>query len=141
MKQIRNIALSVVLAVSALLFAGCGKSQFGLTENTEKRMVLTAQNADKGDFFMVGTLVVDEGEQIVIASDLSKGSIRVEMIESPASQSAEDMLEFSGNTIITADLNTTEGASGTVPAGDYMLKATCLEKASGTVTIEVKPAS
>ena len=141
MKQIRNIALSIVLAVSALLFAGCGKSQFGLTENTEKRMVLTAQNADKDDFFMVGTLVVDEGEQIVIASDLSKGSIRVEVIESPASQSAEDMPEFSGNTIITADLNTTEGASGTVPAGDYMLKATCLEKASGTVTIEVKPAS
>jgi len=33
-----------------------------------------------------------------------------------------------------------ENAVGTMPAGHYLVKATCLEKATGTVHVNVKPA-
>jgi len=140
MKRIRNTAMAVILAFSMILLAGC-KSEFTMTENTEKRMTISAQNADKKDFFMVGSLEVEEGEQIVITSDLSKGSVRVEILGNPDSGDVNEVPELNGEAIMTADLKVGESVSGTVPAGSYMMKATCLEKATGTVTIEVKPAS
>lgn len=140
MKRIRNTAMAVILAFSMILLAGC-KSEFTMTENTEKRMTISAQNADKKDFFMVGSLEVEEGEQIMITSDLSKGSVRVEILGNPDSGDVNEVPELNGEAIMTADLKVGESVSDTVPAGSYMMKATCLEKATGTVTIEVKPAS
>jgi hypothetical protein len=76
----RKIIAAILEGIlSLLMLTACGKSQFGLTENTEKRMVITAERAAKDDFFLVGSLKVDEGEQITISSDLEKGSVRVEI--------------------------------------------------------------
>ena len=43
-------------------------------------MTITAQNADKDAFFMVGSLDVADGEQIDISANLTKGSVRVEIV-------------------------------------------------------------
>ena len=126
--------------LAALLLTACGKSEFGMAENTAKRMTIAADNADKKDFFMVGSLEVEDGEQIVVTSNLKKGSIRVELIGTPAEQSIDQLPEMNGEATLTAELTGTDGVSGTVPAGSYLLRATCLEKASGTVEIEVQPA-
>ena len=136
-----TVAVILALLLSMLLLTACGKSEFGVTENTGKRMTITAENAEKDAFFMVGALEVDEEEQIVIASDLTKGSVRVEIVEAPEGESVEELTAADGDAILTANLKTTEGASGTVPAGSYLVKATCLERATGTVEIEVQPAS
>ena len=129
-KRVRSLSAVIAAALIAMVIAACEKSEFTMTENTEKKMVISAKNADKGDFFMVGTLEADEGEQIVITSGLTKGEVKVEII--------------GDQPILTANLHgeqgTSESISGTVPAGSYMMKATCEAKASGTVTIEVKPA-
>ncbi len=138
MKKARVITAILLLA---LMLTACGKSAFGMTENTEKKMTLTAENAEKGAFFLTGSLEVGEGERIVITSDLSKGSIRVEILASPESQSIDQLPETDGEAVITANLVRTDSASGSVAAGTYLLKATCLEKATGTVTVEVKPAA
>ena len=135
------VAVILALLLSMLMLTACGKSEFGVTENTGKRMTITAENAEKDAFFMVGALEVDEEEQIVIASDLTKGSVRVEIVEAPEGESVEELTAADGDAILTANLKTTEGASGTVPAGSYLVKATCLERATGTVEIEVQPAS
>ena len=111
-----------------------------MAENTAKRMTIAADNADKKDFFMVGSLEVEDGEQIVVTSNLKKGSIRVELVGTPAEQSIDQLPEMNGEATLTAELTGTDGVSGTVPAGSYLLRATCLEKASGTVEIEVQPA-
>ncbi len=126
--------------LAALLLTACGKSEFGMAENTAKRMTIAADNADKKDFFMVGSLEVEDGEQIVVTSNLKKGSIRVELVGTPAEQSIDQLPEMNGEATLTAELTGTDGVSGTVPAGSYLLRATCLEKASGTVEIEVQPA-
>lgn len=126
--------------LAVLLLTACGKSEFGMSEATEKRMTITAENADKKAFFMGGSLEVEDGEQIVVTSNLKKGSIRVELVGTPAEQSIDQLPEMNGEAAMTAELTGTDGMSGTVPAGSYLLRATCLEKASGTVEIEVQPA-
>ena len=132
--------LALILAVLLLsALTACGRSEFGPSENTGKQMTITAENAARDAFFMSGSLEVAEGEQIVITSNMAKGSIRVEIIEVPKEQSADKLPDMDGEAIITADLDSTESASGTVAAGWYMVKATCLENATGTVRIEVKP--
>lgn len=136
-------SILLALAMSALLMlalTGCGKSVFGVAENTEKRITITAENADKDAFFMVGSLEVADGERIVITSSLAKGAVRVEIVAAPEDQSMDSFPKMDGDAIITADVSRTDGASGTVPAGSYLLRAVCLEKATGTIQIEVKPA-
>ena len=137
MKKSYILTLTGVLLL-ALMLTACGQSVFSMSENTEKKMTITAENAARDAFFMVGTLEAADGEQIVITSELSKGSIRVEIVGAPQ-ESIEDMPTVDGEAILTADLKAADSVSGTVPAGSYLLKATCLEKASGSVQIEVRP--
>ena len=136
-----TIAAVIVLVLVALMLSGCGKSEFGMSENSEKRMTITAEKAGKDSFFMVGSLEVAEGEQIVITSNLEKGKVRVEIIGAPAEQSIDEVPDMDGEPAMAADVSGTDETSDTVPAGSYMLKATCLEKATGTVQIEVLPAA
>lgn len=131
----------ILIALLALMMTlpACGKSEFGLSENTGKQMTIKAVNADKDTFFMSGSLEVADGEQIVITANLTKGSVRVEIVGAPEDQSMDELPQMDGEAVMTANLVRTEGASGTVPAGSYFLKATCLEKASGTILVEAKP--
>ena len=126
-----------------MLLTACGKSEFGVTENTGKHMTITAVNADKGDFFIIGSLEVADGEEITAAADLTKGSIRVEIFKWADEQNADKLptADKDAETIITANLRSTESVSGSVQPGHYSIKAVCLEKATGTVRIEAKPAA
>ena len=136
----RKSRVLAVILLAVLMLSACGRSEFGTSEITEKKMVITAENARKDDFFMSGSLAVEEGEMITTSAELSKGQIRVEILIEPEEQSIEEVPEMDGEPTIRADLKNGESVSGTVPAGSYMVKATCLEKAKGTVVIEVVPA-
>lgn len=140
----RNVgSMIIAILILMLTLTACGKSEFGVTENTGKRIVITAMNADKDNFFIVGSLDVADGEEITAAADLTKGTIRVEIFRWSDEQNVDKLpaADTDVETIITANLSSTESVSGTVQAGHYSLKATCLEKATGTVQIEVKPAA
>ena len=141
MKRMTSFTMIIALVLSMLVLTACGKSEFGLSENTEKKMTITAENADKDAYFMVGSLEVADGEQIAITSNLTKGSVRVEIIGTPEEQSIDQIPDMNAEATLTADLKSTDSVSGTVEAGTYMLKATCLEKATGTVLVEVTPVS
>ena len=141
MKRMTSFTMIIALVLSMLVLTACGKSEFGLSENTEKKMTITAENADKDALFMVGSLEVADGEQIAITSNLTKGSVRVEIVGTPEEQSIDQIPDMNAEATLTADLKSTDSVSGTVEAGTYMLKATCLEKATGTVLVEVSPVS
>ena len=141
MKRMTSFKMIIALVLLMLVLTACGKSEFGLSENTEKKMTITAENADKDALFMVGSLEVADGEQIAITSNLTKGSVRVEIIGTPEEQSIDQIPDTNAEATLTADLKSTDSVSGTVAAGTYMLKATCLEKATGTVLVEVSPVS
>ena len=140
MRKYKTFLTIIALMLPVLLLSACGKSEFGLTENTGKHMLITAKNAGKNGSFMVGSLEVDEGEKVVITSNVTKGKIRVELIVSEEEQSIEKLPELDGEPVMTGDFSGTEEKSETIPAGNYMLKGTCIERATGTITIEVKPA-
>ena len=141
MKRMTSFTMIIALVLSMLVLTACGKSEFGVSENTEKKMTITAENADNDSFFMVGSLEVADGAQIAITSNLTKGSVRVEIVGTPEEQSIDQIPDMNAEATLAADLKGTDSVSGTVEAGTYMLKATCLEKATGTVLVEVSPVS
>ena len=134
-----SIIVVILILILMLTLTACGKSRFVVSENTGKQMTVTAQNANKDAFFMVGSLDVADREEIVITSKLTKGSVRVEIVAASEEQNPEKLPDMNGEAIITADLENGNSASGTAAAGSYYLRATCLEKATGTIQIEVKP--
>ena len=138
MKRIQTLSIAMILVLLALACTGCGKSEFGATENEEHKMTITAENADKDAFFISGSLETEDGDEIVISASLTKGSIRVEILASPQ-QGMDEFPEPDETPIMTVNVSSSDKHSGTVPAGSYLVKATCLEKATGTVRIEVNP--
>ena len=137
MKRIQALLCPVLLL--ALMLTGCGKSEFGVSENTGKTITITAKNAGKDGFLTTGSLEVADGEQIEIHAELTKGMVRIEVYGMPEEQSIDRLPEPDSEAILTADLRTTDSTSAAVPAGTYLLKAACLETASGSVTVEVNP--
>ena len=139
MKRNRVFTL-IIFVLLVLALTACMKSEFGMAENTPKRMTITAQNAGKNAFFMLGSLEVAEGEQVDITSNLTKGTIEVVLIRTPEEQSIDELPDYDNAESYKYEFSSKDSASDLVPAGTYMLKATCLKKASGTLQIEVKPA-
>ena len=139
--SMKCLCLVIGLALLVLTLTACGKSEFGVTDNTGKLMTITAEKASRDAFFLVGSLDVADEEQIVITSNLTKGSVRVEIVTTAEEQSIDKLPDINGEAIITANLENGTSVSGTVDAGSYLLRATCLEKATGTIQIEVKPAA
>lgn len=139
MKRRSRSALIIALSVFMLIVSACGKSEFGATEITEKSMVISARNAGKDSYFMSGSIQAEEGDKITAAADLSKGEVKVEIYMETGEQSMDKLPELEDEPTLTGILHLTDSMSGTVPAGTYMVKATCLEKATGTVVIEVEP--
>ena len=141
MTRMRKPAVIIMLIMSMIMLTACAKSEFGVTENTGKRMVITAKNADRDAAVMTGTLEVAQGEKIEIKGSLKKGEVKVEIVAVEENQSIDKLPEIDGPAILTANITQTDGASATMDAGSYMLRAACQEKATGTITVEVVPGS
>jgi hypothetical protein len=140
MKRRNRFALITVLAFLMLTLSACGQSYFKVDENTDKSMLISAQKAGKDSYFMSGSLTVEEGEEITASADLSKGRIRVEIFLESGEQSKDQMPQLEEEPALSANLQGTDSMSGTVNPGTYMVQATCLEKATGSIVIEVGPA-
>ncbi len=140
MERRSRSALIITLLFLAVMVSACGKSEFGVTESTDKRITITANNAGKDSYFEVGTLEVGEGEKITAAADLSKGEVRVEIFLETGEQSMDQMPQMEEDPTLWGDLRDKESVSATVGEGSYIVRATCLQKATGTVVIEVLPA-
>ena len=134
----KRIAVILALALSVLLLAACGKSEFGVIQNDPDRIVISAENAEKDAFFVTGTLEAAEGQQIVAVADLEKGSIRVEIYAAPEGEESVNELTDLGDALLTGDLKADERFEGGMAAGSYLVKAICLERATGSVEITVE---
>lgn len=110
MKRCKLMAVIIVIILVVIVLIACGsQSEFGLSENTEKSMTITAKNAEKNASFMAGSLEVEEDlEHIVISSDLNKGSIQVEIFEAAAEQSMDEIPDVDSAPIIRAVLKNSE---------------------------------
>lgn len=131
MRKLRSAVSAALLAVSVLALTACGKAEFGLSDNTGKEMTVTAKNADKDLFFAAGSLEVEEGETAVMTSHLEQGEVKVELFDSSG-----EMPDISKEAIMMFIAEGETELKGTLPEGSYMIRATVLKKASGTVTVK-----
>ena len=141
MKRLLSIVAVTVLAVSMLAMVSCGGSDFSGIVDSDKDMTINAVNAGTGEYFVTGTLVVDEGEQIAIDTALEKGEITVEFIGSAEEESIDELPELDGDATYTAYLSGTNSQAVSFGAGSYMVKVTATERATGTIEISVQPAN
>ena len=140
MKKIISIIAIAALAVSMFAMTSCSKHEFSGQTDGDKNMTINAVNADKGDFFVTGTLVVDEGEEVAIDTQLEKGEITVEFIAAEGEGSIDELPELDGDATYTAYLSGTNSQTVSIGAGSFMIKPTVTDKATGTVSITVQPA-
>lgn len=137
MKRYLSVLFVAVLAMT-LVMTACSTHEFSGSSNDEKTMTITAKNADAGDFFMTGSLVVDEGETIKITPALEKGSVKLEFISAEGNDSIDELPELDGEAIVTANVSGTEEQGYGGATGSFMVKATVTEKATGTIDIIIE---
>ena len=140
MKKIISIIAIAALAVSMFAMTSCSKHEFSGQTDGDKNMTINAVNADKGDYFVTGTLVVDEGEEVAIDTQLEKGETTVEFIAAEGEGSIDELPELDGDATYTAYLSGTNSQTVSIGAGSFMIKPTVTDKATGTVSITVQPA-
>ena len=141
MKRFISIVALIVLTVSMIAMTSCGKSEFGGESVDDKHMTINAAKADTGDFFVTGSLEVEEGEQIAIDTKLESGEITVEFISAEGIDNPDEVPDLEGEAIYTAYLSGTNQQAVSFGAGSFMIKPTVTEKATGTIDITVEPAS
>ncbi len=139
MKKLSLIVIMCLITLSAVCISSCAKSEFGSADDiTEKSLTIQAKRADKGDYFMVGTLEVAEGEKIVISPELEKGAVMLEFIGNEGMDDPDKVPDAdSMPTAASAEVSGSDIAELDVPVGGYMVKATVTEKATGEVQVEI----
>lgn len=129
----------MVVAMAMLVMVSCGKHELSGNIEDEKNMTITANKSDKDDYFMTGTLEVDEGDMVAIEPKLEEGSILIDFIGGDSDEeNIEELPELDAEATYTANVSGENGQTVGLPEGDYMVKVTVAEKATGTVTISVK---
>ena len=127
--------------VSMIAMSSCGKSEFSGESVDDKHITINAVKADTGDFFVTGSLEVEEGEQIVIDTNLEAGEITLEFISAEGGENIDELPDTDAEATYTAYLSGTDSQSVSFGAGSFMIKSTVTEKATGTVNITVQPAN
>lgn len=139
--KILTVAALIILAIIAARFKSFGKSLLTLDMSDEKTAAIELSNAKEGEFVQSGYISVTEGEMIEVVSDLNDGGkVDIEFIAVPENQSIDNIPDMDDAEYeMTISGAATQGC--TVDPGQYNLKVTVGSKATGTVTLNVKPQS
>ncbi len=137
MKKLLSVFAVIVLAASMLAMVSCGKSELSGETIDEKSMTVTASKAAAGDYFVTGSLVFEEGEQLSIEPNLESGEMTVEFINGEGMDDPDELPDVDGDAQYTAFISGTNAQTVSIPSGTYMVKVTVTEKATGNVAINV----
>ena len=140
MKKITYIMIAAMLVMSMIAMTACSGGSLTADASDEKTMIITADKATEEHQVTVGTLKIDEGEQVTASADLEEGELKIELFEQAADQSIDELPELDGEAIVTAILKDNESMTATLPAGDYTARITPNKKTTGTALIIAEPA-
>lgn len=135
-----SVLMAALLAVGMLTATACGmaKVNFSGKAESEKRMTFEAKNASKGQMVMIGSLEVEDGEELKITPELKRGMLKLEFIPEDEAQSMEKLPDIARDALITAELSGTGAQAYGIPAGSYTVRATVTENAKGKVAVEIQ---
>lgn len=137
MKKKTIFILSFVVSM-LIAFAGCGESStFAIVSNEDQELEITAENADDDMMGATGTFVVGEGDMILIEPNFEEGKVLVEFFPFDGSDEDADIDELTaeGEPTFDVEISGTEPIECGFQAGEYMVNAKVLEKATGTAII------
>ena len=139
-KKTIAFAAAAVLALS-MIATGCGKveeSSITMDMSDEKAAIIEFSNAKEEEYVQGGYLHVEEGEGIEVTSNLNEGGkVLIGFIGADGEQSKDELPDMDSSYEMMISGVATQGA--TFDSGDYDLKITVLDKATGTLTLSVKP--
>jgi len=139
MKRKACILSIMALVLAMIAMTACSGSSFGIAVADEKTAAITAENADKDDMASSGSLVAGEDEQITIDSNLDSGEIRIDFISDEGFDDPEEVPDLENAEVkYTTTVSGVESQAVMFGAGSYIVRATVVDKASGTIDIVVK---
>ena len=130
------LLIAAILIMAMITMSSCGGT-FSIDCSNEKAIHVDAKNANTDDWVVTGSLVVEDGEDVVFTSNLEKGEIKIELFGTTEEQSIDELPdEPSGEaTSVFVARETDSMAVSSFAAGSYLVKATVTEKATGTIDI------
>ena len=127
------------MILAMITLTACGGT-FSIDCSNEKNVHVEAKNASKDGMAMSGYLAVEEGETITFTANMEQGEIVIELYEMPEDQSMDELPEEpTGDPAAMFAASGTDSMSVTTVTGNYQIKATVTEKATGTVDIAAAP--
>lgn len=137
----KRLLVIVFAAVMIMTFAACGESsEFGVRINEDLNVEIIAENADADMTGAAGTFTVNEGEAVIAEPDFTEGTVLVEFIPFDGSDEDADLeeLEASSDPVFEAELSGGDPVECDVPAGEYVVKASAVEAATGAAIIRTE---
>ncbi|MDO4804862.1 MAG: hypothetical protein Q4A32_08590 [Lachnospiraceae bacterium] len=138
-KRLMIVAAALALALTAV---GCGgsKKPTMTMDVTETSALITLNKADKNDNVMSGSLIVAEGDNIVITPRLEgTGNVLIKIIQEPDDQTIDTLPNYNKiKPSIEETMAGDEPLTCSIDPGSYMVSATAMSpKVKGSVTINV----
>ncbi len=140
MKKFISILAAAALVMSIFVMTGCTSEEnlFGCSDISEKEMTVEAYNSGEDGAFLTGSLVVDEGEQLTIESDLEEGTVQLDFIVDEGEASADEVPDIDEvEPAVTVTVKESGTQTTSIKPGSYSIKGTSVESATGTITVKV----
>ena len=140
MKKCFTLIVLTVFAM-AMFMTSCQSSDFAVVSNDINDFSITAENAGDDMSSTSGNLEVTDEDEIVVTPALEKGEITIEFLDASGLDDPEEVPDVDAlEAVATVTVSGNEETVVGVKAGNYLVKATGGEKATGTVDITVRTA-
>lgn len=136
MKKVIAAAAAFVLAAGLACRA---PSNFGVSVNEDLNVEVAGENGNKGDYGMTATLTVEEGQGIIVDSEITSGSVKVSLYGQTGGEDSESIPEAdTEKAVLEFEVSESGQAKYDVAPGEYFVKAEVLEKFTGKAVITAK---
>ena len=138
MKKFFTLVLLTVFAM-AMFMTSCQSSEFAVVNNDDNTLSITAENAGDDMSGTSGGLQISDKDEVIVTPSLEQGEITVEFFDASGFENKEELpddenLEAQASVTVSGTEETVVG----LKAGEYMVRATGGEKATGTVEISIR---
>lgn len=135
--MIKKLIKAAAAAVLAFSLAGCAKSEFGMRVNEDLNVEINAENARKGDNAMAGTFELEEGQKIVVESEID-GEVLVKFYTVSNDVETLPLPDESAKPDFELTVNSSGKTEYNLAAGDYFISAEATAKTTGKIVISAK---
>ena len=127
----------LLITLMMVLLSGCSGASY-VFSGSETRVKITA-TADDEKYGESSVFSVGKDREIVVSTDLSKGSLKMEFAEAFVFPETEDTPEdvVIGDVVHTITVTSDDSVTFELPQGDYIILVTAVGRTEGKVEVNV----